>query len=84
MIEWNEECEQAFTTIKEYLMNPPILIAPTPGKPLFLYLTILPESMGSMLGQNDKKETSIQSTILERSSLKEIRNIQRLKQPVVH
>ena len=55
LIEWDEECEQAFSTIKEYLMNPPILIAPTPGKSLFLYLTILPESMGSMLGQNDEE-----------------------------
>ena len=50
LIEWNEECEHAFTTIKDYLMNPPILIAPTSGKPLFMYLTILPESMGCMLG----------------------------------
>ena len=46
LTEWNEECDQAFTVIKNYLMNPPVLITLAPSRPLFMYLTILPESMG--------------------------------------
>ena len=36
-------------------MNPPVLIAPVPGHPLILYLTVLPQSMGCMLGQKDQE-----------------------------
>ena len=49
-INWNDKCEEAFNKIKQYLMNPPVLVTPKPGKPLFLYLTILSESMGCLLG----------------------------------
>ena len=55
LIEWDEECERAFNQIKQYLVNPPVLVAPTPGRPLFLYLTVLPESMGCVLGQKDEE-----------------------------
>ena len=60
-VKWNEECEEAFNQVKQYLSNPPILVAPTQSRPLFLYLTILPESMGCMLGQKDEngKERAI-------------------------
>ncbi|RDX82391.1 hypothetical protein CR513_36814, partial [Mucuna pruriens] len=44
---------QAFEKIKEYLENPPILVPAIPKRPLILYLTILEESMGYMLGQHD-------------------------------
>ena len=60
-IHWDAECEEAFNEIKQYLINPPVLVSPKPGQPLFLYLTILPESMGCMLGQRDQngKERAI-------------------------
>uniref|UniRef100_A0A2N9ERN4 Integrase catalytic domain-containing protein n=1 Tax=Fagus sylvatica TaxID=28930 RepID=A0A2N9ERN4_FAGSY len=51
-----------FDKIKEYLLNPPILVPPTPGRPLILYLTVQEASMGCMLGQQDetgKKEQAI-------------------------
>jgi len=35
-------------------MNPPVLMPPVPGRPLILYMTILDESMGCMLGQHDE------------------------------
>jgi len=35
-------------------MNPPVLMPPVPGRPLILYMTILEESMGCMLGQHDE------------------------------
>ena len=36
------------------LMNPPVLVPPVPGRPLILYMTMLDESMGCMLGKHDK------------------------------
>ncbi|XP_058727667.1 uncharacterized protein LOC131599276 [Vicia villosa] len=59
---WTEDCQKAFDSIKEYLLEPPILIPPVEGRPLIMYLTVLEESMGCMLGQQDetgKKEHAI-------------------------
>ena len=36
--EWDEACSNAFACIKRYLLNPPVLGAPIPGKPLVLYI----------------------------------------------
>ena len=36
--EWNEECDQAFHAIKQYLTEPPILVSPEVGDTLYLYL----------------------------------------------
>uniref|UniRef100_A0A2N9F0S4 Uncharacterized protein n=1 Tax=Fagus sylvatica TaxID=28930 RepID=A0A2N9F0S4_FAGSY len=61
-IKWTKDCQKAFDMIKEYLLNPPILVPPTPGRPLILYLTIQEASMGYMLGQQDetgRKEQAI-------------------------
>ncbi|RDY03270.1 Retrovirus-related Pol polyprotein from transposon 17.6, partial [Mucuna pruriens] len=60
--EWDTECQKAFEKIKHYLENPPVLVPPTPGRSLILYLTVLEESMGCMLGQQDatrRKEQAI-------------------------
>ncbi|XP_070007731.1 uncharacterized protein [Nicotiana sylvestris] len=48
-----DECQEAFDKIKEYLSNPPVLVPPEPGRPLFLYLTVLGNSFGCVLGQHD-------------------------------
>ena len=53
-VHWNEDCQGAFGRIKMCLMNPPVLMPPVPGRPLILYMTILDESMGCMLGQHDE------------------------------
>ncbi|PKI65573.1 hypothetical protein CRG98_014073 [Punica granatum] len=50
-IEWDEKCQKAFDTIKAYLVQPPVLVQPTPGRPLVLYLTVRRQSLGCMLGQ---------------------------------
>jgi hypothetical protein len=35
---WDGECQRAFEEIKAYLLNPPVLVAPIPGKELiFIY-----------------------------------------------
>ncbi|MBY3556109.1 hypothetical protein HGI15_22510, partial [Modestobacter lapidis] len=60
--EWNENCQKAFDTIKEYLSNPPILVPPRQGEPLLLYLTATETAMGAMLAQylqESRKENAI-------------------------
>ncbi|PKI42421.1 hypothetical protein CRG98_037187 [Punica granatum] len=61
-IEWDEECQKAFDTIKAYLVRPPVLVPPTPGRPLVLYLTVCRQSLGCMLGQ-EEESTHTESAI---------------------
>ncbi|KAG9444850.1 hypothetical protein H6P81_016190 [Aristolochia fimbriata] len=51
--EWDESCRRAFQNIKNYLMKPPVLMAPTSGKPLLLYIAAQEKSLGALLAQND-------------------------------
>ncbi|KAA3485545.1 RNA-directed DNA polymerase (Reverse transcriptase), Ribonuclease H-like protein [Gossypium australe] len=60
--EWSEECQVAFDKIKQYLSDPPVLVLPTPRRPLILYLTVFENSIGCVLGQHDesgKRERAI-------------------------
>ncbi|KAA3460439.1 hypothetical protein EPI10_027100 [Gossypium australe] len=59
---WDDECHKAFDKIKEYLSNTPVLMSPSPDKPLILYLTVFDNSIGCVLGQHDetgKKEKAL-------------------------
>ncbi|XP_060200222.1 uncharacterized protein LOC132628461 [Lycium barbarum] len=61
-VKWTDERQEAFDKIKEYLSNPPVLVPPEPGRPLFLYLSVMDNSFGCVLGQYDatgKKEQAI-------------------------
>jgi len=49
--EWDQACSNAFKSIKSYLMKPPVLAAPIPGKPLILYIATQDRSVGALLGQ---------------------------------
>jgi len=40
-VEWNEDCQEAFEKIKQYLQEPPIPRRSVPERPLILYLTVL-------------------------------------------
>ncbi|XP_034903466.1 uncharacterized protein [Populus alba] len=51
---WNEECEEAFKKIKQYLLNPPLFVPPIPERSLILYLTITETSMRCVLGQHNE------------------------------
>ena len=53
-MEWNEDCQKAFDKINEYLQEPPIVMPHAEGRPLIMYLTVLDESMGCVLGQQDE------------------------------
>ncbi|RDX69633.1 Retrovirus-related Pol polyprotein from transposon 17.6, partial [Mucuna pruriens] len=56
-MEWNEECQEAFEKVKQYLETPPILVLATLGRPLILYLTVLAESIGRAIYYLSKKFT---------------------------
>lgn len=59
---WNEVCQKAFDKIKKYFQETPILVPPVPGRPRIMYLTVLENSMGYVLGQQD--DTGIKEHII--------------------
>ena len=50
---WNDDCQLTFEKIKEYLLSPPVLVAPMPEHPLILYLSVLDMALGCMQDQLD-------------------------------
>ncbi|XP_010657869.1 uncharacterized protein LOC104881013 [Vitis vinifera] len=50
---WNDDCQRAFERIKECLLSSPVLVPPTPGRPLLLYLSVSDMALGCMLAQLD-------------------------------
>ena len=54
VVKWNDEFQASFDKIKEYLQEPPVLMPPVEGRPLIMYLTVLENSMGCVLGQHDE------------------------------
>ncbi|XP_019260961.1 PREDICTED: uncharacterized protein LOC109238919 [Nicotiana attenuata] len=59
---WMEECQKAFDKIKEYLSNPPVLVPPEPWKPFLLYLSVLDNAFGCILGQHDETRRKEQAS----------------------
>lgn len=59
--EWDQTCANGFENIKSYLMKPPVLLAPIPGKPLILYIAAQERSIGALLAQenNEGKENAL-------------------------
>ena len=39
--QWDTHCEEAFATLKTYMSSPPILVSPSEGELLTLYLAVL-------------------------------------------
>ncbi|KAA0049818.1 gypsy-like retrotransposase [Cucumis melo var. makuwa] len=52
---WGEACQNAFNSIKKYLLNPQVLGASVPGKPLILYIDAQERSLGALLAQEEEK-----------------------------
>jgi len=46
---WDKACQEAFEDIKKYLTKPPVLVAPTSGKPFLLYIKAMDHSTGALL-----------------------------------
>jgi len=53
--EWDESCRNAFKSIKKYLSSPPVLGAPTPSKPLILYIVAQERSLGALCVQENEE-----------------------------
>ena len=51
--EWNEECENAFQSLKQALTSPPILRYPDYSKPFFLVTDASTEALSCILSQKD-------------------------------
>ena len=48
---WDEKCETAFQTLKQALLNPPILAFPDPNKQFILYTDASDKAIGAILKQ---------------------------------
>jgi hypothetical protein len=46
---WNKKVEQAFQELKQHLVSLPILVAPEPGEPLYLYIATVAEAVSMVL-----------------------------------
>ncbi|KAL0461140.1 UNVERIFIED_CONTAM: Transposon Tf2-12 polyprotein [Sesamum latifolium] len=53
--QWDEGCQNAFESIKRHLLNLPVLGAPTPGKPLILYIAAQERSIGALMAQENEE-----------------------------
>jgi len=53
---WDEQCQEAFRKLKEYLALPPVLTKPQQGEPLYLYLAIAEEAVSSVLIREEYKK----------------------------
>ena len=60
-IVWDDQCQRAFERIREYLLSPLVLVSPTPGYPLLLYLSVSDIALRCMLALLDdsKKKQAI-------------------------
>ena len=52
---WDNKCEQAFRSLKEYLSKSPLLSKPTDGEPLYLYLEVTEYAISGALVRKENK-----------------------------
>ena len=50
---WDDQCQCTFERIREYLLSPPVLVPPTLGHHLLLYLSVSTVALDCMLAQLD-------------------------------
>ncbi|KAF8085007.1 hypothetical protein N665_0686s0001 [Sinapis alba] len=53
---WDEACEKTFAALKRYLTTPPVLAKPDAGDTLYLYITVSPSVVSSVLVKEDRGE----------------------------
>ncbi|XP_028096381.1 uncharacterized protein LOC114296288 [Camellia sinensis] len=95
--EWDQQCQNAFNSIKEYLLKHPVLVSPIKGKPLLLYTTNLDGSLGALLAQHNEHgkenalyylsrtlvETEVNHSPVEKTCLALVFALQKLKHYVL-
>ncbi|XP_057811344.1 uncharacterized protein LOC131025564 [Salvia miltiorrhiza] len=54
--EWSGECQRAFEDLKVYLTKLPVLTKPSPGEPLYLYISMGVESLSSVLVREKNRQ----------------------------
>ncbi|KAL0361079.1 UNVERIFIED_CONTAM: Retrovirus-related Pol polyprotein from transposon [Sesamum radiatum] len=52
--EWGTPCQLAFEELKAYLARLPLLVKPSPGDTLYLYLLVAPQAVSSVLIREEK------------------------------
>ena len=67
---WNEECDQGFMAIKQYLIEPPILASLEADDTLYLYLTVSKVSVSATLFKEDENQKQ-RTMLFIRKSLSE-------------
>ncbi|CAL1387108.1 unnamed protein product [Linum trigynum] len=55
--QWTPECEKAFTELKEYLVNPPILSSPVNNETLYMYFAVSSKAVSVVLVRRDTNHT---------------------------
>ena len=68
MVGWNEECDQAFMAIKQYLTKPPILVSPKAGVTLYLYLAVSEVLVSAALFKEDENHKQRSIVFIRKSS----------------
>ncbi|XP_010495565.1 PREDICTED: uncharacterized protein LOC104772676 [Camelina sativa] len=53
---WDANCEEAFSQLKAYLSEPPVLAKPELGEPLFLYVAVSDSAVSGVLLREERGE----------------------------
>jgi hypothetical protein len=64
---WDEQCQNALGSLKRYILNPPVLVAPVKGRPLILYIATQPTSIGALLAQHNDEGREVTCYYLSRT-----------------
>ena len=70
--DWNQECDQALTTIKQYLTEPPVLVSSKARDTLYLYLAVSEISVSAALFKEDENQKQ-RPIFFVRKSLSEVK-----------
>ncbi|KAL0300435.1 UNVERIFIED_CONTAM: hypothetical protein Scaly_3046800 [Sesamum calycinum] len=54
---WDDKCQQAFEELQKYLAELPLLVKPSPGDILYLYLSLTSQAVSVILVQEEEEAT---------------------------
>jgi ribonuclease HI len=79
---WTKEAEQAFQELKQHLVSLPILVAPEPGEPLYLYIAAAIEAVSMVLVV--ERTTQEDQVALEGQELEGSAGVRTVQRPVYY